>query len=40
LKQGNHRLRFAHAVHSRHPLPADRLYSVQSTCWRRTEPQT
>jgi len=30
----------AHAVHSRHPLPADRRCGLSSTCRRRTEPQT
>ena len=36
-EQGNRRLHFAHAVHSRHHLPADRRCGLSSTCRRRTE---
>jgi len=39
-KQGNRRLHFARAVHSRHPLPAHRRCDLSSTCRRRTEPRT
>jgi len=39
-KQGNIRLHFARAVHSRHPLPTNRQCGLSSTCWRRTEPRT
>ena len=38
-RQGNHRLYFAHAVHSHHPRLADRWCSLSSTCWRKTEPR-
>jgi len=39
-QQGNRRLDFTRAVHSRHPLPADRRCSLSSTCRRRSEPRT
>jgi len=38
--EGNRRLHFARAVHSRHPLPADRRCCLSSTCRKRTEPRT
>jgi len=39
MKQGNHRLHFAHAVHFGHPLPTDRWCGLSSTCRRSTEPR-
>jgi len=39
--QGNRRLHFTGAVHSRHPLiPADGQCGLSSTCRRRTKPRT
>jgi len=35
-KQGNRRLHFARAVHSRYPLTVDRRCGLSSTCRRRT----
>jgi len=40
MQQGNRRLHFVHAVHSCHPLPADRRRGLSSTWRRRTEPRT
>jgi len=36
-RQCNRRLHFVRAVHSRHPLPADRRCGLSSTCRRRTK---
>jgi len=40
ITKGNRRLHFTHAVHSCHPLPANRQCGLSSTCRKRTEQQT